>query len=289
MMQQVLELFDTEIQRDRIKSYDILGTTIEDIFLDLMRTHHHDEEAIRLDTLPPHVESVTPSDLPNGTTISSLQQALTIFYKRLLIARRSWLIPALTFLIAVSGSCISLIFIRDHQSSCITRFQSISPVPLFLPSLLLKHDFSLLRLDPILASPPGIIQSLGYPTALPIFDIGDNASFINTIKTNYRNFSLGGISIDQNTSESLVAWEATPPGILGPSMLNLVTNLLYNRALNSTIGNSTIPRLIDAKYATFPFMEFKSIIGPSRWVFYFGAAMVRLGYYCLHTFLEVYV
>ncbi len=282
MMQQVLELFDTEIQHERIKSYDILGTTIEDIFLDLMSKNQHeasDEVTIESPDTPPPAESVTPGDIPTGTTIPSLQQAFTIFYKRLLIARRSWLMPALTFFIAVCGACVPLIFIKNHRSSCITRFQSISPVPLFLPALRNTDDFLFLPSDSILESPPGIIRSLGYPaTTLPVFDIANNTSFIDTIKTNYRNFSYGGISMDMNTGESLVAWEASPPGVLGPSTLNLATNLLYNRALNSTIGSQRIPRLIEANYASFPFMEFKPMIEPSRWAFYFGAAMVRSRY-----------
>jgi len=278
MMQRILELFDAEIRNERIKSYDILGTTIEDIFLDLMRKNQHeasDEDTIEVLDTPPLAESVTPSDIPTGTTIPALQQAFTIFYKRLLIARRSWLMPVLTFLIAVCGACIPLIFLKGHRSSCITLFQSIEPVPLFLPALRNTVDFLSPPSDPILDSPPGIIPSLGYPaTILPILDIADNTSFIDTIKTNYRNISYGGISMDMNTGESLVAWEASPPGILGPSALNLATNLLYNRALNSTFGGQGSPKLIEANYASFPFMSVKPMIEPSRWVFYFGAAMV---------------
>jgi ATP-binding cassette subfamily A (ABC1) protein 3 len=184
-------------------------------------------------------------------------------------------LPVLTFVIAVCGACVPLIFIKDHRSSCITLFQSISPVPLFLPVFLNTLDVPLLS-DPILNSPPGIISSLGgLATILPIFDIADNTSFIDTIKTNYRNISYGGISMDVNTGESLIAWEASSPGILGPSVLNLATNLLYNRALNSTSGSPGFRRQIRANYAAFPFMRVRPMIEPSRWVFYFGAAMVR--------------
>src|SRR5260370_24163751 len=41
VMQRVLELFDTEIRDNNIVSYAIFGTTVEEIFLDLMSKHDH--------------------------------------------------------------------------------------------------------------------------------------------------------------------------------------------------------------------------------------------------------
>ena len=59
----------------------------------------------------------------------------------------------------------------------------------------------------------------------------------NDIAQNYQNLSLGGSSLDLSTGNSLMAWEATPPGLNAPALLNLASNIFYNRALNST-GNS---------------------------------------------------
>jgi hypothetical protein len=84
---------------------------------------------------------------------------------------------------------------------------------------------------------------------------------------------LGGVSLDPNTGASLIAWETTPPGLTGLSMLNLATNLLYTRALNMSGNAARIPTLILANYAPFPPVN-TSILVSLRWVFVFGAAMV---------------
>ena len=282
VMQRVLELLDSEIRDNKIISYAIFGTTIEEIFLDLMSKHDQqssdlDEEVVPMTAATPAATAL--ADLPMGRTISPLQQAFTIFHKRLLVTRRSWLTWALTTLIAVCGACIPLIFMSKEWPSCNMEYIYPRMVPLYLPNFLSYYSqyFSLLPPNIGLQSPPDILQTLG-PSAdvLKFTSAPDNASFVTNINSNYKNFLFGGISIDNTTGASLVAWEATPPGFKGLSALNLATNVLFNRALNISRLTTDAPRLIQANYQRFPFLVDLGIIGSLRWMFYFGAAMVSL-------------
>jgi hypothetical protein len=267
----VLDMLDGEVHMKRITSYEILGTTIEDIFLELMAENEAKDES-SVDTLVPLAPKPTLVDLPNGRPISPFVQACTIFHKRLLIAKRSWLSPLLMIIVAVAGSCIPLVFIAGQQQECGQQFHSLPATPLYLPYSPILYAAG--PSSQVIASPPNIISTLGPSTrSLNVTNEPNNETFVNTISENYHNLSLGGISISLSTGASLVAWDATPSGIRGSSMLNLVTNVLYNRALNSSGNARGTPALIQANYATFPKVVSNTLLY-LKWLFFFGAAMV---------------
>lgn len=279
----VLQLLDNEKATYNISSYDVLGTTIEDIFLDLMSKNSGSEDSDRAsrETLTPTpTEKPEPvlapavMELSSGRAMAPHKQALTIFYKRYLIARRSWLTPILTILVAVAGACIPLVFIRGRSQSCVRKFGNSSlSVPLYLPASPIV-PFTFGPSSRVLTSPPGIISTLGSSVSLfRITNVTDNDAFIDTIKQNYRNLSLGGVSLDLNTGASLVAWEASPPGITGPSMLNLASNLLYNNALNTSGNAGSTPTIIRANYSAFPPVGAGTLVS-LKWMVFFGAVMV---------------
>lgn len=118
---QVLSLLEDEKTTLGIESYDVHGASMEDIFLSLMKEHgqglHDDVPLIvnpsamnRVDTKN---SSAIASDVPqilrliNGRQRSPFSQAFTIFHKRCIIARRSWLTPALS-LSSLSLGLVSL-------------------------------------------------------------------------------------------------------------------------------------------------------------------------------------
>lgn len=275
IIHQVLELLDNEMRSGRITSYDILGTTIEDIFLDLMaKNEATKDEKPSHDTSPSPLRKAVGLDLPIGRPVSPFKQAFTIFHKRLLIARRSWLTPVLAVLVAVAGACIPLVFIAGKQQSCIRRFGNTTSIPLYFPSSPIV-PFTFGTSSRVLMSPPDIIQTLGNSTNFfRTTNTNDNATFVDSISRNYRNLSLGGISIDTNSGASLVAWEASPPGLTGPTMLNLATNILYNRALNASGNGARTPTIIRANYASFPPLAAGTLVS-LRWITFFGAVMVH--------------
>ncbi|KAG1886233.1 hypothetical protein F4604DRAFT_1675882 [Suillus subluteus] len=288
VVEKVLQLLDKERSALHVASCDVLGTSIEDIFLDLMARQ---TGSVSLDSTEKSIASSggisepilakltdDPSappgalQLTDGRPRSPLSQALTIFYKRALIARRSWLTPLLVVLIAVCGSCIPLVFLSGQDTTCTTQFKNESVISLYFPESPVYYS----ETGPgtqILESPPDIIATLGNTALfLKTENILNNATFVSTIDQDYSNLIFGGISIDMQTGDSLFAWDATPPGLTGPTMMNLVTNILYNRALNASGNTASKPHLIYASYAAFPHLDTGTLVD-LKWVAFFGAAM----------------
>ncbi|KAK0217586.1 hypothetical protein EDD85DRAFT_990713 [Armillaria nabsnona] len=288
-VERVLQIVENEKHASNIASYDVTGTTIEDIFLDLMAkndpqafdekyTHHSTSSSVFVEDLP-------SLQLSNGRRMSPLQQAMTIFVKRTLIARRSWLAPALSVIVAIAASTIPLVFIRGRQPSCVKTFSTSTSIPLYLPISPMASAISLGA--QVLNTPPGLISTLGNSTSsLSVVDIPDNSTFVDTIRQNYRALALGGVSMNLSTGSSLLAWEATPPGLTGAVMLNLVSNILYNNALNSTGQSASFPTIIRASYEAFPPIAAGTLFA-LKWVAFFGAAMsVYPAFYALYVSRE---
>ncbi|KAF9260869.1 P-loop containing nucleoside triphosphate hydrolase protein [Marasmius fiardii PR-910] len=285
VVERVLSLLEERKQELGIASYDVLGTTIEDIFLDLMqknetpanrRSSTQSSVSLAVES-PPQLEKFdVPLALSSGKKTSPLRQAFTIFYKRWLIARRSWLTPALAVLVAIAGCSIPLVFVRKLPPTCVRTFRPSTSLDLYLPVSGLDPFISFAPTTPLdrpLISPPGLTSTLGNSTRFfRVTELTDNSTFIDTVTNNYRNVSLGGISVDLDTGNALVAWEGTSPGYKGPVMLNLASNILYNRALNTSGRAGDAPAIIRPLYSPFPPVA-AGTLSSLRWVAFFGAAM----------------
>ncbi|KAF9225247.1 P-loop containing nucleoside triphosphate hydrolase protein [Gyrodon lividus] len=283
VVEKVLQLLEDEGSQYNIASYDVMGTSIEDIFLDLMeretRSRAPDSGEKSIDSSdgapgPTVPDLARPVSIPpvltltDGRARSPFSQALTILYKRALVARRSWLTPTLTVLIAVCGSCVPLFFLSGQSPSCTISYKNETVVPIYWPN----SPIDILS-SKILVSPPDITSTLGRTAMfLQTENIPDNATFVSTIQQDYLNISFGGISIDTQNGNSLVAWEASPPGLTGPTMMNLATNILYNRALNASGDTAGTPSIIMANYASFPTIAAGTLVD-LKWIAFFGAAM----------------
>ena len=286
VVKQVLEVLKTETKKLGIASYKIHGTSIEDIFLDLMSIeagHESTEPGERngsrgSDAPTATVQLDDPAlQLTSGRKKSPLAQSLTIFYKRCLIIRRSWLSPVLAILIAVSGTCIPLFFMNNRAETCTTTFVPALNVPLYLGnSPYSSIGDSLVPGSQAIISPPNLVSLLGASILhVPVVSVPDNDTFMSTIQQNFLNLSLGGVSMDLNTRNTLLAWEATPPGLTGPTLLNLASNILYNQALNASGRGGNHPSIIAANYQSFPAINSGTLVA-LKWVAFFGATMVSL-------------
>ncbi|KAJ3534775.1 hypothetical protein NM688_g7082 [Phlebia brevispora] len=123
----------------------------------------------------------------------------------------------------------------------------------------------------VLASPPGILSTLGNSTSmLRVDNIPDNLTFISTIRQTFLNQSIGGVSLDTGSGQSLFAWEATPPGMTGLVMLNLASNVVFNHALNTS--NQVGPRLIMANFEQLPGIS-GEVLNGLKWLAFYGAAI----------------
>ncbi|KAF8204260.1 hypothetical protein K438DRAFT_1670421 [Mycena galopus ATCC 62051] len=306
VVDQVLQLLDRESEQYSIASYDVLGTSIEDIFLELMRKEDMDENpenpegAAEAETssisTSASIDELKPValNLATGRATSPLRQALTIFYKRSIIFRRSWLTPLLAVVIAIAGSTIPLVFISGESESCVKTLDvPDTDMTLFSPTSSLLA-FYLGLPSRVLDSPPGIIDSLGNLTALSVaalanlnltdlgnttalqpfavLDLPDNATFVSTIQQNFQTITTGGVSFDATSGNTLVAWEATAPGLMGPTMLNLASNILLNHALNTSGRAGVVPSLLMPSYESFPPVH-AGTLSALEWIGFFGAVM----------------
>ncbi|KAJ8084935.1 hypothetical protein PM082_003712 [Marasmius tenuissimus] len=289
-VEKVLQRLEDRKQELGITSYDVLGTTIEDIFLDLMRQNDRTNNVVT-DELKStsSISSSAPSPLPSepekfasplalssGKKTSPFRQALTIFYKRCLIARRSWLGLVLALLVAILGSAVPLVFVRQLPQACVRRFRNDTFQALFLPVSGLDPIITFgpsSRYDRPLITPPGLMDTLGTSTRFfRVTEIQDNTTFVREVTDNFRNVSLGGISVDPETNVAMFAWEGSSPGYKGPPMLNLASNVLYNRALSTSGRTGNEPAIIRATYSPFPAVA-AGTLASLRWVAFFGAAM----------------
>lgn len=289
----ILQLVESNKEQFGIANYSVVATSIEDIFLGLMHSDADLEEKDKekdmdkAEELPETLSSgsgsgsgsgsptpsTPPLQLTNGRRRSPFSQAFTIFHKRALVARRSWLTPVLAVIVAVAGTCVPLFFLSDRATTCSTKFSTTFAMSLYFPTSAVALEAMVT--DPgaaILASPPGILETLGTSASvLSIDNIQDNATFISTVQQTFLNQSLGGISFDTGSGQALIAWEATPPGMTGLVLLNLASNVIYNHALNTT-GQAT-PRLIMANFEDLPGLS-GAIFSGLKWLAFYGAAMV---------------
>ena len=268
VVETVLRIFDQHADTYSVDSYDIRGTSIEDIFLELMNREQSEGVVTGQDDETKLEGSLSeePLVLSDSRKRTPLSQALTIFHKRALIAKRAWLTVLMAVGVGIAGSCIPLFFLDRLPISCVRTYRPITLIPLFLPALPSYND--------ILIAPASTAAALGSLAGnLSILPINDNQEFVYTIQQNYRNIHPGGISLDLSTGQSLIAWETDPPGTTAPALLNLVSNIMYNARLNATSSGTT--SIIGANYADFPLRAVRAL-GTFRWLIFFGAAMVRI-------------
>ncbi|KAH9830408.1 uncharacterized protein C8Q71DRAFT_862423 [Rhodofomes roseus] len=308
VVHKVLEVIQQEHEAGRLGSYSVANTSMEDVFLTLMNANQsfspdfhpksldgstfstHDStlksnsdfsqkahlrsssySSVSLPMLS--YEKTSELNLTNGRRKSVFGQALTIFYKRFLIARRSWLSPVLMILITAAGASIPLWFMSGLAApTCVQPLKTVYPTQLYVPwSPLVSLMSSKIPGKRVLQYPPGLIETLG-PSfgGIPVHNFQDNASFVNYVNQNYRNLSMGGVSLDYDTGATLIAWEATPPGLTGLSLLNLASNLLYDHALNET--NTVATRVIAANYEKLAGFD-SGILVMLKFMAFFGAAL----------------
>ncbi|KAG8734715.1 hypothetical protein FRC10_011501, partial [Ceratobasidium sp. 414] len=246
----VLDTLEERKEELSVVGYDVRGTTMESIFLELMGRGPDDGEVPERDELaavqsrrssvpaPVQREEHGPLALSDGQKTSPLRQALTGFHKRALILRRSWLLNALMVGIAVAGACVPLVFMKDRTDTCSFMPDTELQFPLYLPDLVFDFYPSALEGDgqgfeafvPII-SPPDLLSVLDV-AGLPQTQEPDMNAFAQTLEQTYRNLSLGGLGVGQG-EQATVAWEASPGSTSGLSLLNLASNVLADRALGT--------------------------------------------------------
>ena len=183
------------------------------------------------------IEAPSPpsTDLSPGITLSSGTKrgyfasipadAWTIFRKRLIIVRRSWLLPLIGIIVVVCASCVPLFFLKGRQQTCafVARTQRLQH--LSYPSSIYPLAFS-----PVVLSPQTALGSLTPPSSLATTE-RNNDTWVNLFSSNYTKLSYGGISLSTPISvgPSTFAWEGTTLTQKGQSALNFLTNSMLDQ------------------------------------------------------------
>jgi hypothetical protein len=285
---EVLAALNREQADIKLSSVVVHATTLDDVFLSLMQSRNQESDAT-LPSLCEVEEKSTYTDslsgvchLTNGRSQTVVSQAITIFFKRCLIARRNWLTPLFALLIAVAGSCVPLLFIDGRETkNCSPSFNNSVIQSLYLPNsqiLQLAEKIGQPGSPAVVVSPPGLLETIGLTQSEVLtIDVPNNATFVQGVQQHFTSLAVGGISMNLSSGESLVAWNAFPPGTYGLILLNAVSNVLFNRALNASQEVSGSPAVIAAGFQSFPGADaLGDIIKALRWTMFYGAAMVRV-------------
>ncbi|KAF9479407.1 P-loop containing nucleoside triphosphate hydrolase protein [Pholiota conissans] len=264
-----------------IVSYDVLGTTIEDIFLDLLA--QEDNENPMNDAEKKIFETkVSDIKLSPSRPRSPWAQALTIFHKRALILRRSWVAPLIALFVGISGAWWPIRFISGGTTSCAhtafdQEFFTSSYPPILSPASVLAAP---LGLDATMnASLPELyIPQFSFQHAAdnetsfdPFFPIVDQQTLLANVSANFTSFEMeGALSLDFGKNEFLVAYEVSLSGL---GLFSIASNLMWKHVINTTSpANLPIAPRIAPSYARLPSMSSQSLQS-LEWLSIFGAAM----------------
>ncbi|CAE6371657.1 unnamed protein product, partial [Rhizoctonia solani] len=206
-------------------------------------------------------------DLTEGRPTSALLQAGVLWKKRMLVARRGWVVPFLAAVLAIGGACIPLFFIHDRQNRCIRNEHDDMRYSLFLPI----SPFAWNKTGRTYVAPPGALESLQYP--IPgAYPLADMSAFNTAITATYPYIDTGGISVLADNTTTF-AWEASPGNIAGNVMLNLASNTMFNIALNQSPRAIGYGPKINGEIQPMPSVTPRGIGPAIKWISFFGSSM----------------
>lgn len=207
-------------------------------------------------------------DLAEGRPTSFLLQAAVLWRKRMLIARRGWVVPFLAAVLAIGGACIPLFFLHNRQNRCIRNDHADMRYSLFLPI----SPFSWNSTGRTYVAPPDALASLQYPMPGP-YPLQNDSAFRTAIEATYNYIDTGGISVKLDNTTTF-AWEASPGNIAGNVMLNLASNTMFNIALNTSGRAVGYGPKINGEIQPMPSITPRGIGPAVKWIAFFGSSMV---------------
>lgn len=259
----LLALVEKERQNLGIRSYDTHGTSLEEVFLSLMEKESSENEKTQLASEP---EKLTPgidaspvgygdtdttkaSPLSDGRKTSVFSQALVVCLKRFMIARRSFLPPILALACLLCASIIPLRYMVKRHETCAISANSDPDwaTNLYLPT---AGEYTVgggnFADQTTFISPFDLTSYLGNITDFHVGSIPSGVTFSDFIASNYKNLSIGGLSLDPSSRQALITYQSQDGALSGPALLNLASNIMLNQ-----IESSKGPKIV-AQYSNFP-------------------------------------
>jgi len=240
-----------------IKDYDIVGPTLEDVFLayaEEVKEYHLMEadrdEALDVVNSTGKSEGEVPSDhnsetvkapaMGKGRGTSMFKQTLILIQKRFTILRRNFFPYIFALLIPIAAAGLVTLFLKDYEAvGCDPGASSNDP-----------RIFALSSVDDIPLIPIGPRQLVGgaIQTIVDRIDIPEDsfepvdslAAFNDFIDTNFRNITPGGFYLSQN-EPTLMAYLGNRGVVGGLITLNALDNVLTNVSITTSYQQFAVP------------------------------------------------
>ncbi|KAL1409650.1 hypothetical protein Q8F55_003646 [Vanrija albida] len=226
-----------------------------------------DIEEGKLATLPidsgHHTQAValTPSNHGNWLR-ATLRGAGTIFLKRLMVLRRSWLLTVIGVILVIGFSCVPLFFMKDRVQTCENEVEVEILQRLSYPQSLYPYRYT----PPLLSVGDAVLGNWTNSSLPFVKRVDSNATLVSTITNNIKNQTFGGLSLTALPSTNqLVAFESTPLRMKGLSALNLFSNSVYQQ-----LRPAANAFRINLNFQWIPAPSFASTAQVFKWIGFFG-------------------
>ncbi|PVI00400.1 P-loop containing nucleoside triphosphate hydrolase protein [Periconia macrospinosa] len=273
--------FVGELREHGVKDYDIVGPTLEDVFLALseeVKEHHLDTEDDAPVTATPKNADVTlapsndkPLDTSKGRGTSMPQQTWILVRKRFTILRRNYWPYVCAVLIPIVAAGLVTLFLADFNRPGCSLGESVND-----PEVLSLSSLPVEPLIPI--GPPGLInlEALAARSGIPesAFQVIDSLEdFNNFVETRYGNITPGGFFLRENA----------PPVMTYESSTGVVPALVTLNALSDS--SSGLPISTQYQQLARPFSD--GMGDTLQLVLYFGLAMcIYPAFFALYPTVE---
>lgn len=248
--------FIGELRSKGVRGYDILGPTLEDVFLalaDEVRENGLEDELAfgpRPQGTPEPVEKVDQSDSSSGDDsrtrmtagqgTSLARQTLILIHKRFTVLRRNYLPYVAAVLVPVLTAGLVTLFLKDFSAvGCNPGDQATSPSTYDLGSLDINVSFplgpsSLLDIN-ALANATGLSAS-----SFHLVDTLDE--FNDYISANFHNVTPGGFFLQPTQDpEAVMAYIGSGAMTFGLVTLNALSNVLEQTSITTSYQSFAVP------------------------------------------------
>lgn len=222
-----------------------------------------DVEEAKVATLPidsgHHHEAVTLTPSKHGSWLrATLRGAGTIFLKRVIVLRRSWLLTVIGVILVIGFSCVPLFFMKNRVQTCENEVEVE-----ILQQMSYPRSFYPFRYTPPLLSVGDAVLGNWTNSSIPFVKrVDSNATLISTISDNIKNQTFGGLSLTALPSTNqLVAFESTPLRMKGLSALNIFSNSVYQQIRPAANGFR-----INLNFQWIPAPSFASTAQVFKWI-----------------------
>ena len=277
------------LDKDHVEDYQVLGPTIEDVFLKLAEEVRDDRDVVVAVQAPAHDKGSSSSSIPpeteapkdgetalqlysgHGTTM--LRQSWVLFRKRVTVFKRGWLPYFFATIIPIITAGLVTYFLNDFSKLTCSPESQVSegdPEGLGTSSLDL-----LIPLGPNSRITPQLVAAALHQNQSWFHSVNTLGDFNQYVREQYANITPGGFFLGQSSSDV--------PTMAYVGNWQVYTPMLTQNLLNNVLSNTTIA----AQYQSFALPLPSKAANTLQLILYFGLAMAAFpGFFALYPTTE---